>query len=295
MFALELKNLNKSFSKQVGLFKRKKVEKHVLNNCSLKIEEGKIFGLVGLNGTGKTTMIKIILDLLNADDGEVKIFGKSNLSPTARTRINYLPEKFCPSPYLTGHEFLKISMSFFKKKLNLQEADKVAKSLDLEPKNLKDIVKKYSKGMGQKLGLLACILSDAKLLILDEPMSGLDPKARTLLKQILVDYAKKGNTIFFSSHILSDVEEICDKMAVLNNGKITFCGTPKDFRKTYPAETAEKSFLKALEQADDDKDEKTKTRIATKKKENKNNKNKIKKTSTTKLKPENKKSLKAKK
>ena len=249
MVAIEIKNVDKNFIQTIGLLKRKKINKNVLNNISFSVNKGEIFGLVGLNGSGKTTIIKIILDLLNADKGTIKIFGKNKTLPSARKDINYLPEKFSPSQYLTGYEFLKISMSFFKKELDKDKADEIAKKLDLDPKILTNIVKKYSKGMGQKLGLLSCLLSEAQLLILDEPMSGLDPKARALLKNTLLQYAKSGNTIFFSSHILSDIEEICDKMAVLHQGKIIFCGTPMEFRNKYPAETAEKSFLQSIEEA----------------------------------------------
>ena len=249
MVAIEIENVDKNFTQTTGLIRRTTINKNILSNVSFSVNKGEIFGLVGLNGTGKTTMIKIILDLLNADKGNIKIFGKDNTLPSSRASINYLPEKFSPSQYLTGYEFLKISMLFFKKELNKNKADKIAERLDLDPKILKNIVKKYSKGMGQKLGLLSCLLSEAELLILDEPMSGLDPKARALLKNILLEYAKGGNKIFFSSHILNDVEEICDKMAVLHKGKIIFLGTPQAFRDKYKAETAEKSFLKSIEGA----------------------------------------------
>ena len=124
---------------------------------------------------------------------------------------------------------------------------RVAKKIDLDISALKRVVCQYSKGMGQKLGLLYCLLSDAKLLILDEPMTGLDPKARVLLKLALKDYVKHGNTIFFSSHILDDVEEICDTMAVLHNGEIKFIGQPLEFRETYKEVNIEKSFLKCIE------------------------------------------------
>jgi ABC-2 type transport system ATP-binding protein len=100
--------------------------------------------------------------------------------------------------------------------------------------------------MGQKLGLMSCLLSEAELLILDEPMTGLDPSARVVLKNALIDYAKSGKTVFFSSHILDDIEEICDKIAVLHNGKIYFDGTPSEFMKEYYENKAEKAFLKCI-------------------------------------------------
>ena len=107
-------------------------------------------------------------------------------------------------------------------------------------------ISKYSKGMGQKLGLISVFLSNSEFLILDEPMSGLDPHVRIRLKDILKQYAKSENTIFFSSHILSDIDEICNKIAVIHEGKIIFDGRPEDFKKKFDAKTLERAFLKAI-------------------------------------------------
>lgn len=245
MLAVEVKNISKSFEEK-KFFSKKKRSHTVLDNCTLDIEHGKIFGLAGLNGIGKTTLIKMILNLQVPDGGEITIFGKKNTDIQSRKDVCYLPEKFCPQQYLTGYEFLKIFLSFFDQKLDLASANEMAKKLDMNPEILKIVIKKYSKGMGQKLGLLSCLLSKAKLLILDEPMSGLDPKVRVLLKKLLLEYAGNGNTIFFSSHIIDDMEEICDKISVLNNGQIVFSGAPKELRANYPATSAEKSFLACI-------------------------------------------------
>lgn len=234
--ALNIKNLSKEF----------KTSKKVLDNINLQIRSGCIFGLAGLNGIGKTTIIKIILGLLNEDSGEVSIFDISSKNPNSRKNICYLPERFYPSQYLTGYEFLNLSLSFYNKKLNKEKAIQMANKLELSPKALEQVVKKYSKGMGQKLGLMSCLLSEAELLILDEPMTGLDPSARVVLKNALIDYAKSGKTVFFSSHILDDIEEICDKIAVLHNGKIYFDGTPSEFMKEYNENKVEKAFLKCI-------------------------------------------------
>ena len=218
----------------------------MLNDVSFSIQKGEIFGLIGSNGVGKTTLIKIMLDLLSADSGSVRFFGESNLFPESRRHISYLPEKFYPSAFLTGSEFLSLSLSFFGKKFDYNLAREFAKTLDLNPDVLDHRVGRYSKGMGQKLGLLSVFMSDAPLLVLDEPMSGLDPSASIQLKDLLLDYGQKGNTVFFSSHILSDIEEICHRIAVINNGQLLFVGKPVDFRQEYKADTLERAFLSAI-------------------------------------------------
>ena len=240
MFPLVLENVEKSF------YEKNNLEKKVLNKINIKINSGDIFGLVGLNGIGKTTMIKSILDFLKLDNGNIFIFGTNNIDSKSRKNICYLPEKFLPSPYLSGYEFLSLSLSYFDKKLDINKAKEMAEKIDLNPNCLDKIIIKYSKGMGQKLGLLSCILSEAKLLILDEPMTGLDPRSRVMLKEVLKNYVSDGKSIFFSSHILEDVEEICNVMAVLHNGEIKFCGAPMEFKGKYEEKNIEKSFLKCI-------------------------------------------------
>lgn len=232
---IKVENIYKSFG-----------EKLVLNDISLEVSDNEIFGFVGLNGIGKTTLIKIIIDLLDHDGGGVEIFGIDKILPESRKNIAYLPEKFQPSNQLKGSEFLKFVAGFYHKKLNLEKAQEVAEILDLDPKALNLRISKYSKGMTQKLGLLGTFLSEAKLIILDEPMSGLDPRARIALKKELLAYKQAGNSIFFSSHILSDIDEICDRIAILHNGKILFVGKPQDFKNKHQEESLEKAFLNEI-------------------------------------------------
>ncbi len=220
--------------------------KHVLDKVNLKVKPGEIYGLIGLNGVGKTTMIKIILDLLKAENGQVHFFGNDNRLPYSRRKICYLPEKFYPSPYLKGHEFLSLSLAHYNMKYDSSKARKLAEILELDKNVLVHKISKYSKGMSQKLGLVSVFMSEAPLLILDEPMSGLDPSARIELKELLLDYVKKGNSIFFSSHILSDIEEICDTIAILNNKEIIYEGDPREFRNQYGNTTLERAFLKSI-------------------------------------------------
>ena len=250
-YALEVVNVEKSFiganvSEKDFFFHHNIQKSCVLKNVSLKIKQGCIFGIAVLNGMGKTTMIKIILDLLKPDSGFVKVFNQSNFETSVRKNIYYLPEKFLPSQYLTGYEFLLLSLYFYNKKLDKNKAHILANKIDLSINALGKVIKTYSKGMRQKLGLMACILSDAKLLILDEPMTGLDPMARIALKSVLKEYKNHGGTIFFSSHILDDIEEICDELAILHNGEIKFQGQPLDFIDKYQEQKAEKAFLKCI-------------------------------------------------
>jgi ABC-2 type transport system ATP-binding protein len=221
--------------------------KPVLEDVSLNVKSGEIYGLIGVNGVGKTTLIKIILNLLNSDKGDASFFGVNSLLPESRKNIAYLPEKFYPSPFLKGKEFLSLSLSYYGQHLDMSEAIAKAKALDLDPIVLEHRVGKYSKGMGQKLGLLSMFLSKTPLLLLDEPMSGLDPSARIRLKRLLKEYTQAGNTVFFSSHILADVEEICDRISVMHKGRLIYEGDSANFLKKYPEKNLELAFLKAIE------------------------------------------------
>ncbi len=234
MLPLKISQISKSFARPV------------LDQISFEVKENEIFGFIGLNGMGKTTLIKIILDLLDQDEGEAEIFGVSRVLPQARKKVCYLPEKFQPSAHLKGEEFLKFVLDFYGKKPDMEKARAICENLDLRFEVLKQKVTKYSKGMTQKLGLLAVFLSDAELVILDEPMSGLDPKARIALKRELMAYKNSGKTVFFSSHILSDMDEICDSVAVLNDAKIVYCGTPQGFKDKHSQDSLDKAFLKEI-------------------------------------------------
>lgn len=232
---LKLANIHKSYG-----------SKKVLSDVSLSLHESELFGLIGLNGVGKTTMIKIILDLVKADSGDVQIYDIASSDVQSRKNLAYVPEKFQPSRYLTGKEFLILSASYYGQELDLDRAFTLAELLALDSDALHRKVGSYSKGMGQKLGLLGACLTDQPLLILDEPMSGLDPKARILLKELMLDMKSKGKTIFFSSHILADIDEICDRIAIIHDTQIIFDGKPTDFKEKQQATSLEKAFLQAI-------------------------------------------------
>lgn len=215
----------------------------IVKGISLEIRAGETFGLIGLNGAGKTSLIKAILGLHDPLSGTIKIFGHAPGHPQAREKLSYLPERFEPAWFLTGLEFLRFSLKLYKKKIPDADFVKAAETLNLDTSALRRKVQSYSKGMRQKLGLLGAILTDCPFLILDEPMSGLDPVARALVKDRLTSEKKKGHTIFLSSHILADMDEICDRVAVLHQGQICYTGTPENLKKETGKDHLEKAFL----------------------------------------------------
>lgn len=221
-------------------------EKKVLEGISFALKPGEIFGLIGLNGAGKTTLIKIILDLITHDQGMAKVFDVASEQIAARKHLSYLPEKFQPSRYLKGYEYLDLALSYYGRKLDPASAREFAVALDLDPNVLSQRVGSYSKGMGQKLGLVGAFMVASQLYILDEPMSGLDPMARIKLKAMLQKVRGDGSTVFFSSHILSDLDEICDRVGVIHGGKLVFVGTPVQFKEIYGDASLEKAFLNSI-------------------------------------------------
>lgn len=222
----------------------------VLRGVSLAMRPGEVFGLVGLNGTGKTTLIRTALDLTPATAGTIRIFGKLHGDPAARAGLLYLPEKYQPSPQLTGLEHLRLSRRWSGASLDVTAARAMAEALAFDPDALGRRVRTYSKGMGQKLGLVAALLANEPLLILDEPMSGLDPRSRVRLKDQLTAARDRGRSIFFSSHILADIEEICDRIGVLHQGRLLHIGPPEDFVRAWGGETLERAFLAAIDSAE---------------------------------------------
>ncbi|MBY0511325.1 MAG: ABC transporter ATP-binding protein [Rhodospirillaceae bacterium] len=224
-------------------------KKQVLTDITFNVRPAEVFGLVGLNGAGKTTLIRSILNL-RTSTGDISLFGAANTSAKARQNLIYLPERFSPPVQLKGFEYLSILLEYFGQRLERESAKTTAANLDLDPHALSRSVRTYSKGMGQKLGLIGSFLVDARLMVLDEPMSGLDPRARVFLKDRLMGARTAGRSVFFSSHILSDIEEICDRIGVLHGGRIIFLGAPRDFTTQYAAPSLERAFLAALERTD---------------------------------------------
>ncbi len=219
----------------------------VIQGLGLEVSHGQTFGLIGLNGAGKTTLIKAILGLRECNKGTITIEGKDRHHPDSKKLIAYLPERFEPPWFLTGIEFLKFTTNLYGVSHDQDKVFAASERLALDPHVLKNRVQTYSKGMRQKLGLLATLLTECPLLILDEPMSGLDPQARTMVKGMLQEVRAAGRTIFLSSHILADMNEICDRVSVLSAGQLIFTGTPEELKKEGGDDNMERAFLHIIE------------------------------------------------
>ncbi len=222
--------------------------KTVIKDINLDVKSGEVFGLMGLNGAGKTTIIKAILGLRDLQCGNISLFDRGISSHKAKSELAYLPEKFEPPWFLSGMEFLKFSMQLYNRKFDENKMIEAAASLDLESAALYRRVNTYSKGMRQKLGLMGTMLTGCSLFILDEPMSGLDPMARSKVKSMINEMKHEDRTIFLSSHILADMDEICDRVALLHNGSILYVGSPKDLKIKTASDNLENAFLDFIEQ-----------------------------------------------
>ncbi len=228
-----------------GLVKRYGTRR-ALDGAGLEIGAGATAGLIGANGAGKTTFIKCALDLCAPEAGRVAIFGIDSRQAIARARLAYLPERFVPPHYLLGREFLAMTLALAGANFDAARAAALAAELELEPQALQRPVRQLSKGMTQKLGLAACFLQDRDLYVLDEPMSGLDPAGRLAVKSVLTRLKQGGRALFFTSHVLSDVEELCSTIAVLDHGRLRFCGAPAELRERYGEDNLERAFLNCI-------------------------------------------------
>src|SRR5438046_3474899 len=187
-----------------------------LDAVDLAVPAGEAFGLVGGNGAGKTTLIKCLLDLCSFESGRVEIFGVAGSLPASRRRLSYVPERFVPPYYLRCREFLEVLVRASDAPYDPARAQAMLRDLELDAAVLERPVRSLSKGMTQKLGLAAAFLVERDLYVLDEPMSGLDPAARVAVKSVLRRLSAEGRTLFFTSHVLADVEELCSSIAVLD-------------------------------------------------------------------------------
>ena len=220
-----------------------------LISINLEIGTGEYFGLVGMNGAGKTSLLKSMLDFCRPDLGQIKISGRASHQLNSRQQIAYLPERFQAPAHLTGERFLRRMMALYQRPYQAEATLALFDHLALDPAALNLRLGHHSKGMAQKLGLIACLLSNRPILILDEPMSGLDPYARVRLKQLLQQRRQQegiDQTMIICSHMLGDVESLCDRLAILHHGKLLFVGTPTECQQKFSAESLEAAYMNCV-------------------------------------------------
>ncbi|MDD4057224.1 MAG: ABC transporter ATP-binding protein [Bacilli bacterium] len=220
---LEIKNLSKTYTKG----------KKAVDDVSLVIDSGEIFAFIGHNGAGKTTTIKCVVGILDFETGEIYIDGLSvKKNPLeCKRRTAYIPDN--PDIYesLTGIQYLNFISDIYQISKD-ERSEGIKKYADMFEitKNLGDIISSYSHGMKQKLALISALIRKPKLLILDEPFVGLDPKASYQVKEVMKEMCAEGTSIFFSTHVLEVAEKLCNKVAIIKNGKIIAVGTMEDVR-----------------------------------------------------------------
>ncbi len=222
----------------------------VLKSLAFHLDQGRYFAIAGVNGAGKSTLIKLMLDLIRPrESAKIELFGESNRALGCRAQISYLPEKFDLKKLVSGWQYLQFVASVYRVSIDWESIAELSSRFDFAPDRLKSRVSEYSKGMIQKLGLISCFMLDRKLLILDEPLSGLDPKARYYFKEYLKNIKTDDRTLFYSTHMLSDAEEICDQFGILHDGEIRFIGTPASCLEQYQADTLEQAYMNCISQA----------------------------------------------
>ncbi len=217
-------------------FSGRKVE--AVRGVSFEVTEGEVFGFVGPNGAGKTTSIKMLTGLIFPTSGRATIFGQEIPSPKAMARVGFLPENPYVYPYLTPREFVTLCgrlSGMSGSKLDRRVVEIIGRVGMAEA--IDRPVQALSKGMGQRVGLASALVHDPDLLILDEPMSGLDPVGRKDVRDLILEERERGKTVFFSTHILSDVEQLCDRVCILRKGEVVVSGKLRDLLETSKTRT----------------------------------------------------------
>jgi ABC-2 type transport system ATP-binding protein len=228
MLVVEIENLTKDY--EVGFWRKRKVR--ALDGLTLSVEGGEIFGFLGANGAGKTTTLKLLMRLIYPTAGRARILGHDINDVSMHARIGYLPENPYFYDYLTGRELLNYCAELFgyspreRKRL----AEELLSRVRLDEKSWDKQLRKYSKGMLQRVGLAQALVNDPEIVFLDEPMSGLDPIGRREVRDLIASLRTKGTSVFMCSHILSDIEVLCDRVAILNRGRLSETGTLEELR-----------------------------------------------------------------
>ncbi|MCF6095964.1 ABC transporter ATP-binding protein [Thermovorax subterraneus] len=196
-------------------------------DINLSVKEGEVFGFLGPNGAGKSTLVKTLVGLLRPTGGSARVLGRPLGDIRAMGKIGYLPENFRYHDWMTGLEVMRFHAELYKIPRPAKRISELLELVGLSGHEKKKVAG-YSKGMQQRLGLAVALLADPELVFLDEPTSALDPVGRIEVREIIRDLKKKGKTVFLNSHLLSEVEMVCDRVAIINRGRIIACGDLKD-------------------------------------------------------------------
>ncbi|MGB9721520.1 MAG: ABC transporter ATP-binding protein [bacterium] len=223
--AIKIENLHRSF--KIHFWEKKK---EILKGISFEVCKGEVFGFLGPNGAGKTTTIKSITGLIRPDQGKIEIFSYPPYTLEAKRRIGFLPESPYFYEYLSGYEFLRVHSMLCNTRADKDRLMELIVRVGL--RNAADLpLRKYSRGMLQRIGIAQALVGDPDLLILDEPLTGLDPIGRKEIKDLIMELKNNGKTIFFSSHILPDAEAVCDRIGIIIDGRIMKVGTLDELLK----------------------------------------------------------------
>jgi len=225
---VEIENLTKDY--EVGFLHKRKVR--ALDGLSLTVNEGEIFGFLGANGAGKTTTLKLLMRLIFPTSGRARILGHEIADISMHQRIGYLPENPYFYDYLTAREFLEFCAELFgySKGDRRKRSEELLKRVRLDEKSWNTQLRKFSKGMLQRVGLAQAVINDPDVVFLDEPMSGLDPIGRREVRDLIASLRQEGKTVFMCSHILSDIEVLCDRVAIMKRGKLAHVGHLDELR-----------------------------------------------------------------
>jgi ABC-2 type transport system ATP-binding protein len=228
MPAIEIENLTKDY--EVGFWRKRKVR--ALDGLSLSVEAGHIFGFLGANGAGKTTTLKLLMRLIYPTAGSARILGHDIRDVSVHARIGYLPENPYFYDYLTPREFLDYCGQLFglDQQTRRTRTEELLARVNLDSRSWKRQLRKFSKGMLQRVGLAQALINNPEVVFLDEPMSGLDPVGRREVRDLIASLRAEGKTVFMSSHILSDIEVLCDSVAILKHGKLAHAGSIEQLR-----------------------------------------------------------------
>jgi ABC-2 type transport system ATP-binding protein len=226
--AIEIDNLTKDY--ETGFWRKRKTR--ALDGLSLTVESGQIFGFLGANGAGKTTTLKLLMRLIYPTAGTARIFNRDIADVAMHQRIGYLPENPYFYDYLTAREFLDYCGELFglDRTRRARRTEEMLTRVNLDPKSWDRQMRKFSKGMLQRVGLAQALVNDPEIVFLDEPMSGLDPIGRREVRDLIASLKQDGKTVFMCSHILSDIEVLCDRVAILRHGRLAQTGSLAELR-----------------------------------------------------------------